>query len=399
MALSNGNLHFILGRRAQAEHVSVPFWSAPGFAIPLFRASDYSNAVYVQRVDEAHKIIGFEMFEGAQNLVPLEATCRASVGDQEVFAVVDPFSVAHAGNRATLSRIVKSWVTKIDTPLLRMSFARFCGELRLAEGAAEEAVKSKTSELRSEEQAIRWFLDAVVLTELLTTLASSSRRDQNGGRGNVLETAWAVVHLDSNRRIQIDVPRSLLQRENKGVTNYRKRLANLLRLVHTATGREVDVKGIAEKRSSWPASETVGLVTESSLSEKVSHFLSEITQCPRQEKRIALMIDAIISDRAAALVILENYSDSATLARKALTHLRDILNNSASDEDIEEKLKLAVSAIITAAYPLQKGRLLLDLARVLGKYPSLASVIRNRTIRSTSHNVMSVREAILNELD
>ena len=68
--------------------------------------------------------------------VPLDLACRADVGIEEVFALVDPSAVAHAGTRAKLSRIVKTWVTKIDAPLLRMSFARFCGDKRLAERAA-----------------------------------------------------------------------------------------------------------------------------------------------------------------------------------------------------------------------------------------------------------------------
>ena len=112
----------------------------------MIKATQFTCSAYTI----GRKIAGFHLFKDAPGAVPLELPCYAGIGDQEVFAFLDPSAVAYAGTRPKLSRVVKAWVAKIESPLQRMSFARFCGDGRLAERAAAEAVKVKASELRSE---------------------------------------------------------------------------------------------------------------------------------------------------------------------------------------------------------------------------------------------------------
>ena len=397
MAVSD-DLHVLPGKFAYARSVSAPFWSMPGFAIPLFQLNDRSNAVYVQRVDEARKITGFDLFKDAPGAVPLKSPCYAGIGDQEVFALLDPSAVAYAGTRPKLSSVVKAWVSKIEAPLQRMSFARFCGDGRLAERAAAEAVKVKASEFRSENQAIRWFIDAVVLTELLTTLAASKRVAHVKISNDLLERVRVGVHLSKSLRIQIEVPRSLLQRDIKQTNNYGGKLARLLRLLHSATGREVDIKGVEEERGSWSARETVALTREAAETERVDRLLAEIRRCPRQEERVALLIRALISDRAAAWTVLENYSDRAGFAQNAIDHLREALRPEMKKNEFDRTIENELSRIISEAYPLNRGRVLLSFAHILGKHPKFANIIRDRTLRSNSRDVAMSRDAILNEL-
>jgi hypothetical protein len=137
------------GRFARVRFAAVPFWTAPGFAIPLFQWNAHSNATYVQRVDVNRNIIGFDLFEGGGRVLPLRETLRVEIGDEELFAIVDPFSIAFAGTRTRLAPIVNSWVRTINFPLVRLSFARFCGNKALAIRSAEDAIREKTRELRA----------------------------------------------------------------------------------------------------------------------------------------------------------------------------------------------------------------------------------------------------------
>lgn len=94
------------GRFARVRFAAVPFWTAPGFAIPLFQWNASSNATYVQRVDVNRNIIGFDLFEGGSRVLPLEETLHVKIGDEELFAIVDPLSTAFAGTRTQLTPIV-----------------------------------------------------------------------------------------------------------------------------------------------------------------------------------------------------------------------------------------------------------------------------------------------------
>ncbi len=188
-------------REGRVTSLAVPFWTKPGFAIPLIQSSADSNTTYVQRVNGDRKIIGFDMFQGGSRIVPLESTHEARVGAREVFALVDPDGDPYAGTRNELAPIVKNWVRSVDPPLLRMSFALFCGDEALAEQSAAEAVKSKTSEFRDQEQAVLWFINAVIVAEVFSALTEAHGPQRERTKDRVFDNALASVRFSKERLV------------------------------------------------------------------------------------------------------------------------------------------------------------------------------------------------------
>jgi hypothetical protein len=56
-----------------------------------------------------------------------------------------------------------------------------------------------------------------------------------------------------------------------------------------------------------------------------AHILDDIKRYRRQEERVAALIDALISDVAAAWNVFQNYTDSAAFASKVIQHLRSVI--------------------------------------------------------------------------
>jgi hypothetical protein len=130
-----------------------------------------------------------------------------------------------------------------------------------------------------------------------------------------------------------------------------------------------------------------------------AHILDDIKRYRRQEERVAALIDALISDVAAAWNVFQNYTDSAAFASKVIQHLRSVIRKDMDGRTVEQCVSAQLPAIINAAYPFQKGRLLLDFAHILGKYRLIGNVIREKTLNSSSNSVTIVRDLILEELN
>lgn len=129
------------------------------------------------------------------------------------------------------------------------------------------------------------------------------------------------------------------------------------------------------------------------------HILDDVKRYRRQEERLAALIDALISDVAAAWIVFQSYTDSAAFASRAIQHLRSVLRADMDGRTIELCVSVQLPAIISAAYPFQKGRVLLAFAHILGKYRLIGNVIREKTLKSNSNSVSTVRDLILKELN
>ena len=97
------------GRFARVRFAAVPFWTAPGFAIPLFQWNASSNATYVQRVDVNRNIIGFDLFEGGGRVLPLEETLHVKIGDEEL-SMSREWAVDQSGVRMTMRSMRPFWI-------------------------------------------------------------------------------------------------------------------------------------------------------------------------------------------------------------------------------------------------------------------------------------------------
>ncbi len=381
----NGNSHHesVLSS-GYIERAEVPFWRGPGFVIPLVQSRYGSNASYIQRVDGGKKICGFVLFPAAYNSVPIVSPIPVRVGIQEVFAIVDPFGDAHAGTQKDLAGNIRRWLSKVESPLSRMNFARFCGDRRTEMGSAQQAFEMKIEEFNSEDLAVSWFVHSAVSRELFDIMRARSVR---GSRAEVYNgEAFMTVRV---RRASVDIslPTGIRQ-SNKA---YSARLSPLLELVKAVTGRSVDV--ITEfSRLDYPK-------TDARIIDNVDRILRRVSSLKRQEERVAILLEETLRDPRAGQAVLERHIERAGHAAAAIDLLRSTMLGYTSGVDVERMLEPVLREIILRSYPLQRGRLLLALSQHLSAYSLLTSTIRGFATRSRAREVLLYRDRILRELD
>jgi hypothetical protein len=141
---------------------------------------------------------------------------------------------------------------------------------------------------------------------------------------------------------------------------------------------------------------------------KIHEILGRAQAAGRQEERVSILIDAILSDRSAGLGALIRYEhDRAKFANWALKELRSrflepprrqmlLLDARSADEEIMAEL---IPQFFTHTFPMNRGSMLLILARSLGRWPLLNSAIRAATDRSQSFVVDMYRKEVHSELE
>lgn len=390
--MNNSWLHEL--ENGQVTHLGLPFelnHVGPSFVIPLVTSWSGANAQYVQRVNAKRKVIGFDLLDSVTRRVTLSCPYEVHLGGDEVYALLDPEGNPLTGTQRELTPLVQNWVREIKWPLLRMSFARFCGQDELAERSAQAAVREKTDELQDSEHAVLWFIDSVVMADLLSTLALAR------GAANMSDDLFSQYALSVVRRgrdLFIEIPANLFGLTEQLTESESRQLNKLLQLARRATGRHLGLKAAST------AEQTTTRASSPKLREQVDVLISRLASLPRQEARLATVIQAILFDRRVGSFVLEQYEDRANFARTAMQRLRQDLTPAfiREHDDVEQIISVALRRAIREAFPHQKARLLLELAKVLSGFPLLASVIREATVRSAALQVQIMRDEILGHL-
>lgn len=385
---NNGDDDLLFGQ-GYVTSLAIPFWTQPGFAIPIVMTKHDSNVTYVQRVNAARQIIGFDMFRPGGRVVPLTPMYLARIGNPEVFAFVDPSGRPHAGTRDELTRVVRKWVTSIEQPFTRLNFARFCRDNALAKKSAIEAVKRKANEFNNREQAILWFVDSIVLGDLVAALAQMRTSKTDRTIESVYASDVLSVRVTKNH-LTIEMPEEILDRKAYPPKHQSARLSKILEFARIATGLNVDLKATPKKR--------FGLESDEAVDTRVAELQKNLQEITRQEKRLSVLLEAILSNPPVGTTVLNQHTDQALFMRRATATIQRAIKTAGPNEDIENTIAGVLADIIRQAYPRQKGRILLELAARLSSYPKLASIIRGITNRSRAHEVEMRRSTILEYL-
>lgn len=365
------------------QALAVPFWTRPGFAIPLVRSQAGSNVAYVQKVDHRQTIIGFDAFNDKAKTIELDVARQVSVGDEELFAFIDLAGRAHVGTRKNLQPIVREWVSRIDYPFIRMNFALFCDAEKVAEEAARKAVEQKAKELNDHQRACLWFVNSVVLLEVVNAFSEEHRSET---------TKNAALHGDgvsvkiSSKKLIIELPPDFVSKKSLSHSHYSK-MQRMMRLARFATGHDLD---LAFRH--MVSQGDYGYVRSSENSR-----ISQLLALSRQESRISFILRLLLTEPLAGQSIIQEYKDRAAFANRALKIIRDAVTG--FEAVTEREITSILPKIVSSAYPLQKGRLLLELANYLAEFKSIALVIDDLTRRSRSTYVEDYRSSISTSLN
>ncbi len=331
-----------------------PFNARPSFAIPIIEFSTRSNAQYVQRVNHSGRIRSFALLDGSVAGARHELTVpfEVSIGDEEVFACIDPWGKKLLGRRESLAPHIFEWVSSIGSPSERLNFAALCDSPRVFQESALLAVEAKAAELRSKVQASLWFARTVGLRELVRSLASSNEALEQ--EDDIYHNLAASVKIE-NDRLVFGLPPSLLGRNNSA-SLYRKNLADSLRLIEYATSYGIDVKEQPKRFET--------LVT---IEEHVNDVMRQIARLPRLEERLVAIIGLILNEPPVGKLALRRYEDRARYARDAIVHLREnLLNPDSRIESSSELIVLSMRRWFYKLYSAQRNRVRQELKKKLG---------------------------------
>jgi|SRR5271165_2665253 len=397
MVMSNNSADQIVSS-GLISSIGVPFHRSPGFTIPLVRLTAGGNSYYIQRIDRNKKIAGFDLFDAAVNLRRLTRPYQLEIGNNEVYSLVDPSGIPHVGTKRELAPIIRNWVSEVEHPLLRMNFARFCGQEGLASRAANEAVRLKKNEFNDEEAAIHWFIDSVVSAELVAMLISANSESITEDAMN--KNHLTVSNLSESRLLLQIVTRnsSKLSFDNRVV----KELEKLKIFIGKVLGRSVHIDVVdAEQPSGDDWGGEISARGGDRDERRTERIVNEIRHRRRQEERLALVLDLLLANDSAGWDILRSYDDRAKFARVAIVLLADELSKkqiSRGNKNLSKVISQEIWTMFRLAYPTQRGILLLEFAKVLKRHADIANTIKSVCRTSDSMYVNGLRQKILDEL-
>ena len=373
--------------RGHISGVSAPSFVKPSFAIPIVRSHPYSNACYIQEVDAARKVVGFKHLIVGAPSVPLELPHTVELGASEVIGIVDPTGVPHAGTQEEIASIASNWLSSIDSPLTRMSFARFCKNDLVELEAATSVYHNLRAGFRDENSAISCLVYFLFTREFLSVHDSNPRSDRYNSRDAELQfefTAGEIkIRIEAHDEIGFDV----------GKHDNDSRLSAIMRLLNRITGRDVLLEGSVANT----LFEMSGL-PEQKRGPGPAEVEMSVERSNRQEQRLAILLRKLILNPASGRKLAENHRDRAKFVNRVLPHIVHATARLETSEEVELEVARNLPSIIAASYPLQRYRLVRDLVEYLSDFPRLKAALRDFAEQSNAWEIGKHRAELLDRL-
>lgn len=386
MAIKSNSSDDAFLQSGEVRLVSAPFWTRPGFAIPLVQSGQSGNATYIQRVGSSGRIKFFDRFDGDANIFVAQSVELAEIGGQEIFGLVDPDGAAHVGTQDALGRLVRTWVSDIPDLITKISFCMFCGHQKLAENSAKALMKRKTDEFDDKIQAVRWFVTGIMLPELLS-LARREPEEKNATWSADLSEAYMALSVDDNIGIRLDLPPEIFKMA-LGSGRAKAKFNKITRMTSVATGYAIYLSDISSEGSRFPPRVNIDY----------QGAISRIHGLKRQEDRIASLIKIATEQGPDALDFLKIYRDRATFAQGIVDHIIIVLDNCDSGDELSALLSRDMARIVRSAYPFRRGKFLLALSEALSHNQNLNESIRRVVMKSGARDVEALRDSIMGNL-
>lgn len=361
-----------------------PAGGSPGFALPLFTDPIWPNGWAVQEVDElTRRVRSFLKVDGSlQNIVPITDGPKSGVGENLIYVFVEANGQQHAGTLDVLKNALRGLAINYRLyPAVLVQIFELIGsieEKRAARSQMTRAIPTKSGAVDTVFQ--QSVLRAALWDRLLTYAASeeSARR--------ILKARSSIdAKVESSGKITVDLS-AISPIDYTGTDE--QRLATELQEEFVGLGREYFLgEGSSNERP------------KAGVGELIEETISKIRRAPRQEDRIALILEGLATEKALAYGVIERYeSDRAKFARRALGEIRHLIEGNANLSGVSI-VALLVDVLYKEAFPMNRGIFLYALARRLRRFPEIAKAIRRQAMRSNSVFVLEYRAAIAELLD
>jgi hypothetical protein len=370
-------------------------YGKPSFGLPILTAEG-DERQFVQEIDElTGHISNFRLLETNDRMAPCIEVSRpllkVRTGQFPVHAFIDEKGKVHIGTLEQLGNILRAFLSSHpNSTALKLQIVEMIGddyEKKISRIKMRNLVASTSGS-----NAARAFYEGSALRVTLWQRLASLAGSEEAAR-RILDARSklsATITEDGSIKINLEA----LSPEDREAIN-QEQLQNELK--NDFSEIEVD------------ENEDVGqyVVDHDGEGAEVEVILRKARSAGRQEQRVAILIDAILRDRYSGIAALRAYkSDRGKVANWVLQELNRRLEHLPQDTQLfatsakSDELLIAdlVPKLFTHTFPMNRGSMLLILARQLGSWPEINAAIRRVTERSQSFVVGMYREDIYNEL-
>lgn len=131
---------------------------------------------------------------------------------------------------------------------------------------------------------------------------------------------------------------------------------------------------------------------------RIRRILDSVWRLTRQEQRISRLMREVLRDSKEGTYALHRFRPKAKFEQVARERILKRLASRGQGESLQTSLAILAQELYSVAYPQQRGRFLLYLAKELGDYPDIAKVIRRAAVTSQGYEVQHVQSKILEHL-
>jgi hypothetical protein len=371
-----------------------------GFALPLFAHPENFALKLVQEVDEiSGKVSGFRILEDAdQPYIAISNVAQTAIGHDVIHAFLSDDGTAHAGTSLQLAKLLRDFT--------RRNPNRRATNLQIFELiGTEDEKKSARAEMRQTivqqagANAAANFYEGSTLRSILWSRLVKEARNEKVARRILSVRSRIDASIDKGMLVlNLDA----ISPEDRATINEDILAANILSEFEISPSNE-----LAFARSIDIQNHNV-----EEIQRKVVELLNRINRSGRQEERIAILLDAIITDASIGVTALLQYGeDRAKLANWVLDQLRanffqrmpkpndaELFRKEEVSLDIERSMASLIPRLFTQQYPLSRGELLYYLAKHLAKWPQVNQAIKRSLDKTASIFVDNWRSEIERKL-
>lgn len=365
--------------------VYVPFWTRPGFVIPIVKRDPRSNATYAQVCDINGRIKGFVEINAPNGRFWPDLT-PVNVGDDEIYAIVDHLDHVHLGNKTQIIENIighNLYQALQDRPLTLFAFANFCSDDPIVKKSLNDVLTDAVSRMGFSELTLEWFIKTTAYLSLRSAIANVSKTpiDECSLRIDVaLKAKNVTIILETDHDVRFKI---------QDVTENGNIFEKVVRTILGVTSGTVIVR-INDRKFETDAVDATSMI--------FSGNVMFIRSLPRQEQRYIRIIRTILDNFENGMSLVHTYRDGTKFVNRGLERLRELRPRLTEANTIDGEIATELLTMLMLCYPRLRPRLVLEIAKQIGHNEVIADTFRAYVVASRAKWVGVIRREVLNLL-
>lgn len=398
-----------------AQEFIVPSDGIEGFCTPVFYKADNQNP-FVPLIEDG-KISSFRPIElqVSDSTKDLPRKCSSRVGDGAFWVFLNELNSIISGStkeiRSGLRLEFKAVLER--NPFLALEIAEVLEDPIASRRALQKVTTDPINRIPLKQRAsfVSSFATDFVWQKLLCGIGDVERRRDLREKVNLIR-----VSVESGGEVTArDLSGGRLAESNELQIAAKEATAVLRRAVFDRKygyggGEQLDFLA-SEEKSRLPAPK-IANASNDSIIEEIRESAREldnslfspivnVSRSKHQETRLALFILLLLTHPSKGTQIVKIYKDRSNFVTRMISHIDkefDFIPETKMS-DLEMFIAKRVGYFVNSAHYGNRGRLLMELSRILYIYPNINKSIRRRVEKTTAFDILYLKEEILHSLE